>query len=192
MNELCCKYLSVRCIWLYVIILSHTIFRVNPHSVVSLNIKELLAWSRRHISSLSDSNVILTHNHIVRKRIHSETPHGDFTLKRIYSEMRIHSETRTWHDNNIQSNAQDSSIIWPVWPNCWVFIYELSGFGFESRCCHLLKTCYQDQFSSSDTSWIRLEDVYKTCVRFEYFLKMCWRCPEDVFASFSEEALKTP
>ena len=23
------------------------------------------------------------------------------------------------------------------WLNGWVFVYELSGFGFESRCCHL-------------------------------------------------------
>ena len=25
----------------------------------------------------------------------------------------------------------------PVWPNGWVFIYELSGYGFESNCSHL-------------------------------------------------------
>ena len=27
--------------------------------------------------------------------------------------------------------------IWPVWPNGWVIVYELSGFGFESSCSHL-------------------------------------------------------
>ena len=68
MIELCCEYLSVRCIWLYVIIMSRTSFRVNPHSIVCLNVKELLAWSRRHIWSLSDSNGIRTHTHLVRKR----------------------------------------------------------------------------------------------------------------------------
>ena len=26
---------------------------------------------------------------------------------------------------------------WPVWPNGWVSIYELSGSGFESSCSHL-------------------------------------------------------
>ena len=31
-----------------------------------------------------------------------------------------------------------SSIIWPVWLNGWVFVYELSGCGFESRCSHLI------------------------------------------------------
>ena len=24
-----------------------------------------------------------------------------------------------------------------LWPNGWVFLYELSGFGFESSCSHL-------------------------------------------------------
>ena len=50
---------------LYVIIMSR---RVNPHSIVCMNVEELLAWSRRNIWSLSDSNVIRTHNHLVRKR----------------------------------------------------------------------------------------------------------------------------
>ena len=54
-------------LWLYVI-MSRTSFRVNPHSIVCLNVKELLAQSRRHIWSLSDSNEIRTHNHLARKR----------------------------------------------------------------------------------------------------------------------------
>ena len=40
---------------------------VNLHSIVSLNVKELLAWSRSHIWSLNDSNGIRTHNLLVRK-----------------------------------------------------------------------------------------------------------------------------
>ena len=32
---------------------------------------------------------------------------------------------------------QHRSIIWPVWLNGWVFVYELSGCGFESSCSHL-------------------------------------------------------
>ena len=31
-----------------------------------------------------------------------------------------------------------SSIIWPVWLNGWVFVYELSGCGFESSWSHLI------------------------------------------------------
>ena len=56
MIELCCEYLSVRCIWLYVLIMSRTCFRANLHSIVCLNVKELLARSRCHIWSLSNSN----------------------------------------------------------------------------------------------------------------------------------------
>ena len=43
MIELCCEYLSVSCIWLFAIIMSRTIIRVNPHSIVYLNVKEILA-----------------------------------------------------------------------------------------------------------------------------------------------------
>ena len=43
-------------------------FRVNPHFIVSLNVKEFLARSRCHIWNLSDSNGIRTHNHLVRKQ----------------------------------------------------------------------------------------------------------------------------
>ena len=38
------------------------------------------------------------------------------------------------------------SIIWPVWLNGWVFVYELSGCGFESSCCHLnfrFRACFE-------------------------------------------------
>ena len=54
--------------WLYVIIMSRTSFRVNLHSVVCLNVKELFAWSRCHIWSLSDNNGIQTHNHLIHKQ----------------------------------------------------------------------------------------------------------------------------
>ena len=48
--------------------MSHTRFRVNSHSIVCLNVKELLSRSRCHIWNLSDSNVIRSHNYLVRKR----------------------------------------------------------------------------------------------------------------------------
>ena len=35
---------------------------------------------------------------------------------------------------------------WPVWLNGWVFVYEISGCGFESCCCHLnfrYRTCFE-------------------------------------------------
>ena len=33
-----------------------------------------------------------------------------------------------------------------IWPNCWVFVYELSGSGFESSCSHLnfrFRSCFE-------------------------------------------------
>ena len=62
------------------IIISHTSFRVNLHSVVCLNVKELLAWSRRNIWGLSDSNGIWTHNQLVCKR-----PSGLFLKKASFA-----------------------------------------------------------------------------------------------------------
>ena len=35
MTELYCQYFSVRCIWLYVLVISRTRFWVNPHSIVA-------------------------------------------------------------------------------------------------------------------------------------------------------------
>ena len=68
MIEPCCEYLSVPCVLLYVIIISHTRFRVNPHCIVCLNDEEILAPSSCYISSLSSRNEIPTHNHLIRKR----------------------------------------------------------------------------------------------------------------------------
>ena len=68
MIELCCEYLSVPCIWLHVIIMPHTSVRINLNYIICLNVKEILAWSRCHSWSLSDSNVIRTHNHLVYKQ----------------------------------------------------------------------------------------------------------------------------
>ena len=33
---------------------------------------------------------------------------------------------------------------WPVWLNDLVFVYKLSGCGFESRWCHLVQLCFKD------------------------------------------------
>ena len=56
-----------------------------------------------------------------------------FTLKRVchmiitYSQMH-QTDKYSWY----------SSIIWTVWLNGWVFVYELRGCGFESSWSHLI------------------------------------------------------
>ena len=55
-----------------------------------------------------------------------------FTLKHV-REMII-----TYRQMHLTDKySQHSSIIWPVWLNGWVFVYELRGCGFESNCRHL-------------------------------------------------------
>ena len=61
-----------------------------------LNVKELLARSRPEISSLSDYNWTRTQNHLVGKPLGS---------------------------HRTDKYSEHSSIIWPVWPNGWVFVY---------------------------------------------------------------------
>ena len=70
MIKLCCKYLSLRCMWrmMHVIIMLCTSFRENLYSMVCLNVKELLARNRCHIWSLSNNSEIWTHNHLICKR----------------------------------------------------------------------------------------------------------------------------
>ena len=56
-----------------------------------------------------------------------------FTLKLVRDMLKTYNQMyRT------DKYSQHSSIIWPVWLNGWVFVYELSGCGFESRCSHLI------------------------------------------------------
>ena len=98
MSELCCEYLSVQCIWLYVFIMPRTRFRVN------LNVKELFARNRREIWTLSDCNG--TPEYCCQPLKTSDfTPDSSKEFLDIQATiMWIHSETRTWHDKNIQRN----------------------------------------------------------------------------------------
>ena len=57
-----------------------------------------------------------------------------FTLKRVRDMIITYSQIyRT------DKYSQYSSNIWSVWLSDWVFIYELVGFRFESRCYHSWK-----------------------------------------------------
>ena len=68
MNELCCEYLSVQCIWLHVITMSRTSLGTNRQITVCLNVMELLAQSSCDIWTLNDSSMIQTDNQLVRKQ----------------------------------------------------------------------------------------------------------------------------
>ena len=66
-NSQICNFSVTILLCLHVIVMSRTSFRANPHSIVCLNVKKLLARTRCHIWSLSKSKGIRTHNHLVRK-----------------------------------------------------------------------------------------------------------------------------
>ena len=56
-----------------------------------------------------------------------------FTLKLVHDMKKTYNQM-----HRTDKYSQHRSIIWPVWPNGWVFVYKLSGCGFESRCSHLI------------------------------------------------------
>ena len=68
MIEMCSEYLSVRCIWLYLLVMSRTRFQSESTLYSCLNVKELLARSRHEIWRWSECNWTRTQNHLVLKR----------------------------------------------------------------------------------------------------------------------------
>ena len=48
--------------------------------------------------------------------------------------------------------SQHNSIIWSVWLNGWVFVYDLSGCAIESRCSHL-SYLMQENTNKSSSLW---------------------------------------
>ena len=53
--------------------------------------------------------------------------------------------------------SQDSSIIWPAWLKGWVFVYELSGCGFNSRCSPInirYRACFEQGVPSHSGNYI--------------------------------------
>ena len=68
-----------------------------------------------------------------------------FEMLRRYSRM-----------HRTDKNSQHSSIIWPVWLNGRVFVYELSGCGFDSSWSYL-------NFLLASIDWARAFD-FRICV----------------------------
>ena len=125
MIELCCEYLSERRIWVYVITMSCTRFRENYHSIVAwMSMNSLLETDRMYdVMASVWSKEFLDIQATIKCR---------FTLKRVRDMIKTYSQM-----HRTDKYSQHSSIIWPVWLNGWVFVYELSGCGFESSCSHL-------------------------------------------------------
>ena len=69
-----------------------------------------------------------------------------FTLKHVRDMIGTYSQM-----HHTEKYWQHSSIIWPVWLNGWVFVYELSGCVIVS-CCNLLNFRYCACFEQG-VSW---------------------------------------
>ena len=127
MTELCREYLSVRSIWLHVLIVSHMHFRVNLTLYSCLNFKKRLAQNKRDIWSLSDCKVTRTHNHLVCKWtinhlaklqvITTQLNH----LVRLAKRFSVHLQTRClWVWVPFRSSKQAISNFWKVFTIIYV------------------------------------------------------------------------
>ena len=74
-----------------------------------------------------------------------------------HSETRVRDMIRTYSQmHHTDKYLQGSSIIWSVWLNGWVFVYELSGCGCDSRCSHLnfrYRACFYQVVSNLWFAW---------------------------------------
>ena len=134
MIELCCEDLSVRCIRLYVFIMSRTRFMIKTYSQwLSVPLWTKWLWIRVQMQSLK-----LQYLHLLWAK--SPLTFGYYrvdSLKRVREMIKIYTQM-----HRTDNYSQHSSMIMPLWPSDWVFIYELSGCGFESSCSHLnLRFC---------------------------------------------------
>ena len=76
--------------------------------------------------------------------------------------------------------SQHRSIIWPVWLNGWVFVYELSGCGFESSC-----SPWRGPLQSF---WFRSKTGVYTCNLIKW--EVLHRCFSKVLLRFSVISIK--
>ena len=149
--ELCWEYLSVRCIWLDVLVMSCTHFRVNLHSIFAWISRNFLLETGRISISLTKclslylqtkwlwvpvplQSLKLRYRYCFKGRVLDIQANikCEFTLKCVRDVIRTYSQMHP-----TDKYSQHSSCIWSIWPNGWVFVYELSGCWFESRCSHL-------------------------------------------------------
>ena len=103
-----------------------------------------------------------------------------FTLKHVCDMTRTYSQM-----HRTDKYSEHSSIIWPVWLNGWVFVYELSGCGSESSCSHLnCNYCFEYVTVNNVTLVLKCVDCNKSyekefgedlAQRFETRCRFCYR-----------------
>ena len=130
MINLRCEHLFVWCNWLCVFCNVTYTFRVNPNS----------AWISRN--SLLETGAISESQ---------ETGTGIEPNLNGYRKSKHVCDLTKKHAANCTIEINTHLIIWLIWLNGWVFVYELSDCGFHSRCSHwtvLYRACFKQGVSS--------------------------------------------
>ena len=100
-----------------------------------LNVKELIAWNRREIWSLSDCNKIRTHNQLVRKRTLNH-------LAKPVKSLSVRLRTKwLWVQISLVS-------LWLY--NVWIFLHYICWF-YAQISWQILQTCHT--ISKRFTKW---------------------------------------
>ena len=130
-----CDYLEI---WelCFTVCYYHVTYKFQNESTLYswLNVKQLLAQNRRDSWSLSDSNEIRTHNHLVCRQTLNHLSKQAKWLSCVVSTYLYGVFDCYYHDTR------------PALLNGWVFAYELSGCGFKSLRCHLnsrYRACFE-------------------------------------------------
>ena len=132
MIELCSEYLSVWCIWLHVLVMSHMHFRMNPH--YSCLHSEMHTWHDKNIQSNAPYKW-LSVQELSRSGFESSYSRLTLRFRACFEQgvpwhsgncrVWIDSETCTWHDKNIQLK------IYAWFKLCVTYVL----------CCSFIKTC---------------------------------------------------
>ena len=79
---------------------------------------------------------------------------SSLTLRQLQNVDSLWNNFVTWQEHTVKCQmhttdkySEQSSIIWPVSPNRWVFLYQLGDSGLESCCSHLnfrFRYCFQE------------------------------------------------
>ena len=120
---MCCEFLSVQCIWLYVIITYA--FQKECTLCSCMNVKEFLARNRRDIWSLSDSNWIRTYNHLVCK----------WTLNHLAIFWWVNGKWKFTILNSLNIRIK----IWEWSLRLWLFTHKYSEYFIAAICNSVAK-----------------------------------------------------
>ena len=94
-------------------------------------------WQIYFLIPSSKTSLTVCYYHVMYTFQSESTLCSCLNVKKIHARNRTSEDTVKCTVHPTDKYSQHSPTIWPVWLNGWVFLYELIGCGFESRCSHL-------------------------------------------------------